>query len=58
MTLRVSLQRWRPISTGEAGATAVEYTLMVSLIALVIFGAVSLIGPKLAVIFNQAAASL
>jgi pilus assembly protein Flp/PilA len=43
---------------GECGATAVEYALMVSLVALAIFGSVALIGPKLATIFNDVAASL
>lgn len=43
---------------GETGATAVEYALMVSLIALVIFAAVALIGPRLSLIFNSAASSL
>ncbi|KGN40873.1 Flp family type IVb pilin [Knoellia aerolata] len=42
----------------EIGATAVEYALMASLIAMVIFAAVALIGPKLGLIFTEAAASL
>ena len=43
---------------GEHGATAVEYALMVALIALVIFAAVALIGPPLADIFQGMASSL
>lgn len=42
----------------ESGATAVEYALMVALIALVIFGGVYLLGPNLDLIFDEAAASL
>jgi pilus assembly protein Flp/PilA len=40
----------------EAGATAVEYALMASLIALVIIGAVTLVGAQLQAIFADAAA--
>ena len=42
----------------EEGATAVEYALMVALIALVIFGAVALVGPALSSIFQEMASSL
>ena len=42
----------------EKGATAVEYGLMVALIALAIFGGVYLLGPELDAIFDEAAASL
>ncbi|GGB84923.1 hypothetical protein N798_12685 [Knoellia flava TL1] len=42
----------------DDGATAVEYALMVALIALVIFGGVFLLGPNLDLIFDEAAASL
>ena len=42
----------------DRGATAVEYALMVALIALVIFGGVYLLGPNLDLIFDEAAASL
>ena len=57
MTLRL-FQWLRTRSSGESGATAVEYGLMVSLIALVIFGTVYLLGPQLDLIFDEAAASL
>ncbi len=42
----------------EEGATAVEYGLMVSLIAVVIIGAVTLIGGNLNTIFNTVANAL
>jgi pilus assembly protein Flp/PilA len=42
----------------EKGATAVEYGLMVSLIAVVIIAAVTLLGQNLTAIFNQVAAAI
>ena len=42
----------------EAGATAVEYGLMVALIAVVILVAVALLGGNLSGIFNQTAQSV
>lgn len=42
----------------DEGATAVEYGLMVSLIAVVIIAAVTLIGTSLTTIFNTVAAAL
>ena len=39
----------------ERGATAVEYGLMVALIAVVIIGAVSLLGNNLSTTFNSVA---
>ena len=44
--------------TDEKGATAVEYGIMVSLIAVVIIGAVTLIGTSLDGTFNTVAGSL
>jgi len=41
--------------SGEGGATAVEYALMVGLIALVIIAAVTLLGTNLSAFFNTAA---
>ena len=49
-----SLQRLRT----EKGATAVEYGLMVALIAVVIIVAVALLGGNLSGIFNQTAQSV
>jgi pilus assembly protein Flp/PilA len=57
MALRY-LRRLRSVIAGETGATAVEYGLMVALIALAIFGGVYLLGPELLAIFDEAAASL
>lgn len=42
----------------EDGATAVEYGLMVALIAIVIIVAVALLGTNLRALFNTAAASV
>ena len=42
----------------EEGATAVEYGLMVALIAIVIIAAVALIGNHLDLTFDEVAASL
>ncbi|HYN67107.1 MAG TPA: Flp family type IVb pilin [Ornithinibacter sp.] len=52
MTLRLS--RWRLQLVNERGATAVEYALMVTLIALVIISAVVLLGANLSGIFLNA----
>lgn len=42
----------------DRGATAVEYALMVSLVALVIIASVLLLGRNLSTIFNRAAISI
>jgi pilus assembly protein Flp/PilA len=42
----------------ERGATAVEYGLMIALIAMAIFGGVYLLGPNLDAVFDEVAASL
>ena len=42
----------------ERGATAVEYGLMVALIAIVIIGAVTFLGGNLNSLFNQVASSV
>jgi pilus assembly protein Flp/PilA len=44
--------------TAERGATAVEYGLMVALIAIVIIVAVALLGGNLSSLFNQVAGSV
>ena len=46
------------LRTDEEGATAVEYGLMVSLIAVVIIAAVTLIGTNLRDTFNGVAGSI
>ena len=43
---------------GEKGATAVEYGLMVALIAIVIIAAVTLLGGNLSGLFNNVASSV
>lgn len=42
----------------ERGATAVEYGLMVALIAVVIIGAVTLLGTNLNAMFNRIAGAI
>jgi len=42
----------------ESGATAIEYGLIVALIAVFIIGAVSLVGTNLSTKFNTVASSL
>ena len=45
-------------SRDETGATAVEYGLMVALIAMAIFGGVYLLGPALLGVFTEVGSSL
>jgi pilus assembly protein Flp/PilA len=60
LKLIVSLQTFLtgPLHRDDRGATAVEYGLMVSLIAVVIITAVTLIGTKLNTLFNAVATAL
>ena len=52
--LRAYLSCWiRSLVKSERGATAVEYGIMVALIAVVIIGAVTLIGTKLSGVFTN-----
>ena len=46
------------MATRERGATAVEYGLMVALIAIVIIGAVTLLGTRLNGLFGTVASSV
>jgi pilus assembly protein Flp/PilA len=46
------------MATAERGATAVEYGLMVALIAIVIIVAVSALGGNLSGLFNKVAGSV
>ena len=48
----------QPLHRDDRGATAVEYGLMVALIAAVIVTAVTLLGTKLTTLFNSVATSL
>jgi pilus assembly protein Flp/PilA len=53
MKLLVALQALlHTLRSDEKGATAVEYGLMVSLIAIVIIVAVALVGTNLSAVFN------
>ena len=57
----VALQNWvsgRQAEIEERGATAVEYALMVGLIAVAIIGTVTLLGNKVKQTFNSIANTL
>ncbi len=58
MTHQLIARALRSDPTGERGATAVEYALMVALIALVIAAAVALLGTSLQPLFRNAAGGL
>jgi Flp pilus assembly protein, pilin Flp len=47
-----------PVRRDDRGATAVEYGLMVALIAVVIIAAVTLLGQNLITIFTNAATAI
>lgn len=47
------LQLTHPTERTERGATAVEYGIMVALIALVIIGAVTSVGTRLSTLFGS-----
>lgn len=48
----------RPILGRERGQGMLEYGLIIMLVALVVFGALAIVGPKVAGIYNTAANSL
>jgi pilus assembly protein Flp/PilA len=50
--------RLNAIGKSERGASAVEYGLLVALIAIIIIAAVTLLGGNLSAIFNETANSL
>lgn len=52
------LSKLTSLVRSEEGATAVEYGLMVALIAVVIIGAVTLLGGNLNTMFNTIAGSI
>ena len=52
------MERFKKFFRDEEGATAVEYGLMVALIAIVIIVAVGLLGTNLSSKFNQVAVSI
>ena len=56
LAMFVEVQNWiadRKAQIEERGATAVEYALMVGLIAVAIIGAVSLLGNRVRTSFNR-----
>jgi pilus assembly protein Flp/PilA len=50
--------RLRIVTTDEKGATAIEYGLLAALIAVIIIGAVRLVGSNLSATFNNVAKAL
>jgi pilus assembly protein Flp/PilA len=60
LKLYVSLQNFlaQPLRRDERGATAVEYGLMVALIAAVIVGVVTALGGNLSTLFTNVANAL
>lgn len=54
----VKLQLKATALRNDRGATAVEYGLMVALIAIVIIGAVTLLGTNLSSLFNRIATTV
>jgi pilus assembly protein Flp/PilA len=52
------LAKFQPRRDSDRGATAVEYGLMVALIAVVIIAAVTLLGTNLSTIFNTVATTI
>lgn len=53
-----SLTRFMAWRDSDEGATAVEYGLIVALIAVAVIGAVTLLGGNIAAIFNTAAGKI
>lgn len=58
VTLLVALQDRVFGADEERGATATEYALLLAFIAIVIIGAVTLLGTNLSGLFNNAASSV
>jgi pilus assembly protein Flp/PilA len=52
------MERIKNFFKDESGASAVEYGLLVALIAVIIIGAVSLLGQNLSATFNSAATQI
>ncbi len=49
---------FRQFTLNAGGATAIEYALIASLIAVVIIGAVALVGTQVSTVFGEAGAAL
>lgn len=58
MTFKLAAKLIAARVRGDHGATAVEYGLMVALIAIVIIVAVALLGTNLSTLFNSVATSV
>ncbi len=52
------MERMKNFFKDESGASAVEYGLLVSLIAVAIIGAISALGTNIKSVFNTAASNL
>lgn len=52
------VQRVHGVISGDRGATAIEYALMVGLIAVVIIGAITLLGGQLSAMFGSVVTAL
>jgi pilus assembly protein Flp/PilA len=52
------MSSFRNFLRDEYGATAIEYALIASLIAVVIIGAVQLVGTKVSTVFTEVGGSL
>lgn len=50
--------RFQAVTTDDKGATAIEYGLLAALIAVIIIGAVRLVGNNLSNTFNNVASAL
>jgi pilus assembly protein Flp/PilA len=56
--LREMTRRWMPSGISDEGATAVEYALLVGLIAVIIISSVTLLGGNIDAMFNDIANQL
>jgi pilus assembly protein Flp/PilA len=56
--VRLQMFKDRVVARKDEGASAVEYGLLVALIAIVIIVAVALLGTRLSSIFNRTASSI
>jgi pilus assembly protein Flp/PilA len=56
--LREMARRWMPSELSDEGATAVEYALLVGLIAVIIISSVTLLGGNIDAMFNDIATQL
>jgi len=56
--LRELARRWKPSEMSDEGATAVEYALLVGLIAVIIISSVTLLGGNISNLFTDVASKL